>query len=125
MFDCEELLRASAVLRWRAKWNDEISRGEEEYLRRANESEREATSAVLLLKQETEDSCSRLHLPFGSKCSSNPSLVQNTFRQFSIFNVHNGNLCDVWDESLQRWISVSKVEGAVDGWRVGWVVKGL
>ncbi len=26
---------------------------------------------------------------------------------------------------MQRWISVSKVEGAVDGWRVGWVFKGL
>ena len=23
-------------------------------------------------------------------------------------------VCDVWDESLQRWIFVSKVEGAVD-----------
>ena len=34
-------------------------------------------------------------------------------------------VCDVWDESLQRWISVSKVEGAVDGWREGWVFKRL
>ena len=125
MFDCEELLRASAVLRWRAKWNGEMSRGEEGHRRRANGSEREATSAVLLVKQETEDSCSRLHRPFGSKYSSNSSLVQNTFRQYSISNVHSGNLCDVWDESLQRWISVSKVEGAVDGRRVGWVFKGL
>ena len=125
MFDCEKLLRASTVLRGRAKSNGETSREKGGYLRGPNESKRESNSAVLFLKHVTEYSCSRFQRPFDSKCSSNPSLVQHTFRQFSSFNVHNGNLCDVWDESLQRWISVSKVEGAIDGWRVGWVFKGL
>ena len=68
-----------------------------------------------------ENCCSRLHRPFDFKGFPNSSLVQNTIGQSSSFGAHNGKLCDVSDELLQRWISVSKVEGAVDGWRVVWV----